>query len=119
MRRRAGELLPIEVEILDAGLALARLGEREFYGFAIAKALKDRDGARWLTAHGTLYKALARLERGGLLESHWEEPDIAAADGRPRRRLYHVTGAGARAHAAVVDEARGGGRSWWPGWEPA
>ena len=33
-------------------------------------------------------------QRAGLLESRWEDPDIAAADGRPRRRLYHVTGLG-------------------------
>jgi PadR family transcriptional regulator PadR len=119
VRRRAGELLPIEVEIIEAALALARSGEREFYGFAIAKAIKDSDGARWLTAHGTLYKALARLERGGLLESCWEAPDEAAAEGRPRRRLYRVTGAGAQAHAAAVAAGRGASTSWRPGWEPA
>lgn len=50
-----------------------------------------------LTAHGTLYKALGRLDEAGLLVSTWEDPQIAAKEGRPRRRLYEVTGAGERA----------------------
>jgi PadR family transcriptional regulator, regulatory protein PadR len=40
------------------------------------------------------------MEAAGLLTSSWEDPDLAAADGRPRRRLYQVTGAGERALAA-------------------
>jgi DNA-binding PadR family transcriptional regulator len=40
------------------------------------------------------------METAGLLASRWELPDPAAAAGRPRRRLYEVTGAGARAMAA-------------------
>jgi len=51
------------------------------------------------TAHGTLYKALGRMEDAGLLESHWEDPDVAVAEGRPRRRLYRVTPLGANAFA--------------------
>jgi PadR family transcriptional regulator len=96
MRRRPGTLLPLEVDILDAGLAL-----RRFHGFQLAKTVADHHGRpRTLTAHGTLYKALQRLEDGGLLASRWEDPDLAAAEGRPRRRLYEVTGAGERALAA-------------------
>ena len=90
-RRRPGALLPLELEILEQGLAAG-----EFHGFAIAKALAA--GSSRLTAHGTLYKALGRLERAGLLESRWEEP---APEGRPRRRLYTVSGAGATALAAA------------------
>jgi len=99
VRRRPGTLLPLEVAILDAGTACAREGDPEFHGFAVAQRIQERDGARRLTAHGTLYKALARLEGGGLLESRWEDPDVAMAEGRPRRRLYHVTPLGARALA--------------------
>jgi DNA-binding PadR family transcriptional regulator len=39
------------------------------------------------------------MEGGGLLESRWEDPDLAVAEGRPRRRLYRVTPLGARAFA--------------------
>ena len=95
-RRRPGALLPLEQAILEAGLAAG-----EFHGFAIAKALAH--GSSRLTAHGTLYKALGRLEAAGLLTSSWEEP---APEGRPRRRLYTVTGDGAAALLAA-DHAPG------------
>jgi PadR family transcriptional regulator, regulatory protein PadR len=101
MRRKPGVLLPIEVDILDAALALRRAGTPHVHGFQLARAIVDRaEASTALTAHGTLYKALARMEGAGLLTSAWEAPDIAAADGRPRRRLYEVTGAGERALAA-------------------
>jgi DNA-binding PadR family transcriptional regulator len=48
-----------------------------------------------LVGHGTLYKALSRLSTMGLLESTWEVPGDDDP-GRPRRRLYRVTGEGAR-----------------------
>jgi PadR family transcriptional regulator PadR len=96
MRRREGALVPLEVAILVAGLDLRSAGQPEFHGFSLAKAIRDGDRARGLTAHGTLYKALDRMERMGLLESRWEDPEVAAAQGRPRRRLYRVTGQGER-----------------------
>lgn len=99
MRRKRGALLPIEEAILAAGLDSRLAGEAEFHGFAIAKAIEAAGDRRRLTAHGTLYKALERLERAGLLESRWEDPALAAEDGRPRRRLYRVTGTGESALA--------------------
>jgi DNA-binding PadR family transcriptional regulator len=95
VRRKADTLLPLEASILTAGLEL-----REFHGYSLARAIKEREAARRLTAHGTLYKALGRMQTAGLLASRWEDADSAAADGRPRRRLYEVTGAGARALSA-------------------
>jgi PadR family transcriptional regulator PadR len=97
MRRREGVLIPLEVAILSAGLAMRSGGASEFHGFQLAKELRDRDGARGLTAHGTLYKALDRMENAGLLQSRWEDPDTAMEQGRPRRRLYQVTAGGERA----------------------
>lgn len=99
MRRKAGTLVPIEVSILEAAIELRVRGAKHFHGFMIAKELKDRQNARLLTAHGTLYKALDRLRKSGLLESEWEDPAIAAQEGRPRRRFYSVTAAG---EAALV-----------------
>jgi DNA-binding PadR family transcriptional regulator len=90
-RRKPGTLLPLELEILEVALSL----EDGFHGFGIAQAMRERTGSRALTAHGTLYKALGRLERFGLLTSRWE--DAAAAEGRPRRRLYELTPTGAAA----------------------
>ena len=87
-------ILPLEQAILEHGVA-----NETFYGFALARALSD--GATALTAHGTLYKALTRMAAAGLLEATWEDAEVAEGDGRPRRRLYRVTGEGARALAAA------------------
>jgi PadR family transcriptional regulator PadR len=100
MRRRLYALLPLELSILGTGLEIQGSGPARFHGFQLAKAMQEREGARRLTAHGTLYKALGRLERWGFLEAAWEDPLIAAERGRPRRRLYRVTPAGARALAS-------------------
>lgn len=93
MRRKPGALVPLELSILEAA---ADRGAESFHGFELAKALADADGAKGLTAHGTLYKALGRLAEQGLLEAEWEDPEIAVREGRPRRRLYRLTGEGAR-----------------------
>ncbi|WP_314224703.1 PadR family transcriptional regulator [Streptomyces zaehneri] len=46
---------------------------------------------------GTIHPILARLERAGILESSWEDPDdhAAANPPRPRRRYYRFTTDGA------------------------
>ena len=59
-------------------------------------------GQTRLTAYGTLYKALDRMERAGYLESRWEDPHFAAQEARPRRRLYGVTALGERALADAL-----------------
>lgn len=100
MRRRPGTLLPIEIAILETALEMRRRGEDDFHGFGIASEIASREGAKRLTSHGTLYKALGRLEDAGLLSSEWEDPELAVEAGRPPRRLYEVTGAGERAYAA-------------------
>ncbi len=103
MRRKKGTLLPIEVSILDAGIDLAVRGIPQFHGFMLAKEIQDRDEAKTLTAHGTLYKALSRLEKFGYLESEWEDPVVAAQESRPRRRFYKVTPAGQAALAKALE----------------
>ena len=99
MRRKAGSLVPLELSILEAGIELVVRGAPYFHGFLIAKEIKEREDARLLTAHGTLYKALDRMQKAGLIESEWEDPATAAAEGRPRRRLYRVTATGEAALA--------------------
>ena len=46
---------------------------------------------------GTVYPALGRLERDGLVRSAWENEADAHADGRPARRYYKLTAPGVRA----------------------
>jgi DNA-binding PadR family transcriptional regulator len=99
-RRRPGTLLPLETEILGVALTMLRSGQPTFHGFGLAQAMREQRGSRALTGHGTLYKALSRLEEFGLLTSRWEDP--AAVEGRPRRRLYELTGQGARAAEQVL-----------------
>ena len=106
-RRKPGTLLPLETEILEAALSLLRRGQASFHGFALAQGIRAESGSRSLTAHGTLYKALGRLEEFGLLTSHWEDGD--AAEGRPRRRLYELTNRGAEvAEQAQAENAEPG-----------
>ncbi|MEV6494703.1 helix-turn-helix transcriptional regulator [Actinoplanes sp. NPDC051633] len=103
--RKPGTLLPIEAEILTTALSLHRAGQETFHGFGLAQAMREQRASRSLTAHGTLYKALGRLEELGLLASSWEDP---ATEGRPRRRLYGLTGRGIHAaDGARVDQAAG------------
>jgi PadR family transcriptional regulator, regulatory protein PadR len=95
VRRKPGQLLAIELSILETAIEMTRGNDREFHGFALAHGIAERDGARSLTAHGTLYKALSRMETAGLLASRWEDAELAVDQGRPRRRLYRVTPHGA------------------------
>jgi PadR family transcriptional regulator PadR len=53
---------------------------------------------------GTLYPALLRMESFGWLTSRWEELDPAQA-GRPRRRLYRLTGEGEQAAREIVERS--------------
>ena len=86
-------LLPLELDLLDALLT-----SPDAHGFALGQALVAQ-GERSVLGHGTLYKALGRLEDGGLVTSAWEQGDPAAL-GRPLRRLYRVTIEGRAALAA-------------------
>ena len=101
-RRKPGTLVPLETDILEVALSMLRSGNAEFHGFGIARDLRDQSGSRSLTGHGTLYKALSRLEELGLLASRWE--DAAAAEGRPRRRLYKLTPRGIETIEHVLAE---------------
>jgi DNA-binding PadR family transcriptional regulator len=105
MRRKPGQLLDLEVRILSVMVDAERVDVPEIHGFALAQRLADQSGSRRLTGHGTLYKALGRLEEFGMLTSRWE--DTEAAEGRPRRRLYELTGEGTRAAGRAL--AEGGG----------
>jgi PadR family transcriptional regulator, regulatory protein PadR len=104
MRRKPGTLVPLEREILEAAVALRAMGVAEAHGFLLARTMDqatDETDGRRLTAYGTLYKALDRLERAGHLTSRWEDPVYAAEAARPRRRFYRLTPAADAALAAA------------------
>ena len=117
MRRKPGALVPLEIAICLSAADLRRDGADEFHGYEIAKRLSDIADRRLLTAYGTLYRALGRLEKMGLLESRWEDPEISARENRPRRRMYTLTALGG---TVVLDAARAAkARARKPKWAPA
>lgn len=101
MRGRPSHLLPLELALVEAGLAFRREGSSSFHGFRAAARLREESGSALFATHGALYKALDRLERRGYLASRWEDAEVALAQGRPRRRLYEVTAAGESAAVAT------------------
>ena len=120
MRRKPGTLIPLEVAVCRCAIELAGDGVREFHGYEMAKKLAEETDHQSLAAHGTLYRALGRLQDMGLLKSRWEDQRIAAAENRPSRRLYSLTAAG-RATAAEARNAAlaGATKRARPGWSPA
>ena len=55
---------------------------------------------------GTVYPALARLERDGFVRSEWEDAVVARREKRPPRRYYRITAAGARVLSAELARYR-------------
>ena len=108
MRRKPNALVPIEEAICRAAMSLRGEGIEEFHGYELAKQLAEAEDRKLLTAYGTLYRALGRLEAMGMLQSRREDPEIAAQANRPGRRLYTLTGLGEKAarEAAAVPERR-------------
>ena len=47
-------------------------------------------------ASGTVYPAMRRLEKAKLVESRWEDQEIADKEQRPLRRYYTLTASGER-----------------------
>ena len=50
---------------------------------------------------GTVYPALRRLAKAGLLSARWEPEEKAHAEARPKRRIYELTAAGREALGAA------------------
>ncbi|MBV8981838.1 MAG: helix-turn-helix transcriptional regulator [Acidimicrobiia bacterium] len=81
-------------------LLLAVVSDGPGHGYALISRLRDRSEGAFDLPEGTVYPALHRLERQGLLGSEW-----ADAGGR-RRRVYRVTAKGAVALAEGQQEWR-------------
>ena len=88
---------------LAAGLVLDALAHGVQYGFDIM----DRTGL----PSGTVYPALSRFERDGLVRSDWEDAQYAHREKRPPRRYYEITAAGERALAEIRQRVRALGRA--------
>ena len=80
---------------------LALLEEGRRYGFEIIEELRGRTGGYLDLKEGTLYPALHRLEKQGLLTAEW----VLTEGGAPPRKYYSITPQGRKS----LDEAR---REW-------
>lgn len=78
---------------LDLALLVA-LGRGPAHGYEMIRRISDDSGGELEFAEGTVYPALHRLERAGLLDSGWDD-----TSGR-RRRVYTLTQQGREAAAA-------------------
>src|SRR5271165_406825 len=72
------------------GILLAVLEPEPRHGYAVMEALRVRSGGQVDLPTGTLYPALHRLERAGLVAANWSQ------GGGRRRRVYELTPAGTR-----------------------
>lgn len=71
---------------------LAAIRDGDAYGLDLV----ERTGL----SSGTVYPVLGRLRRRGWIEGIWEDQAVADEEGRPRRKYYRLTTAGAE----VLDE---------------
>jgi PadR family transcriptional regulator, regulatory protein PadR len=74
-----GQLDLMLLSVLDDGPA---------HGYRVIERLREQSGGAFDLPEGTVYPALHRLERRGLLTSRWSD------DAPRRRRVYEVTEAG-------------------------
>lgn len=69
-----------------AAMILQAISAGFMYGFSIMETTG--------LPSGTVYPAMRRLERDGLIRSQWEKQSIADAEQRPARKYYKLTAAG-------------------------
>jgi len=66
-------------------LLLAAIARQPLHGYGIVEAIREATDGELELAEGTVYPALYRLERAGLLASSW------TTFGGRRRRVYRLT----------------------------
>jgi PadR family transcriptional regulator len=69
-----------------AAMILKAISAGYIYGFSVMEMTG--------LPSGTVYPAMRRLERDGLIRSQWEQESIAIAEQRPPRKYYKLTRAG-------------------------
>ena len=66
-------------------LLLAALRDKPLHGYGLIETIRSSSNGTFDLPEGSIYPALHRLERDGLLKSNWDD-----SDGRPRR-VYSIT----------------------------
>lgn len=85
-------------------LILLALADRDRHGLGIADDVEVRTGGEVRLGPGTLYNAIQKMLKSGLIEVSSERPD--PEDDDPRRRYYRITDVGriqVREEAARLD----------------
>ena len=72
-------------------LLLSLIGQQPMYGYQIIKELERKSQGYFKFKEGTLYPALHRLEKSGLVAGKWQ----ILSSGR-QRRYYYITEKGQR-----------------------
>ncbi|HSC28108.1 MAG TPA: PadR family transcriptional regulator [Vicinamibacterales bacterium] len=78
-------------------LILKTLALEPMHGFGIGQRIKQISGEVFQLNQGSLYPALSRLERDGLIASGWSE-----SDNNRRARYYRLTAAGRKRLSAAT-----------------
>ncbi len=81
---------------------LVALREQPASGLELAKRFSRSIGFFWHATHQQIYRTLARMEA-----DHWLEAAAVSQVGRPDKKVYAVTPAGAQALAAWLAEPAG------------
>ena len=81
------EIMKVSVD----SLLLSLIGQQTMYGYQIIKELERRSLGYFKFKEGTLYPALHRLEKAGLIVGKWQ----TLPNGR-QRRYYYITDKGNR-----------------------
>ncbi len=95
MHRRTDDVLPGTLQML----ILSTLRSGPLHGYAIAKEIKRRSQDRLQVEEGSLYPALQRMLRKGLVTAEW-----VPAGPKRRARVYRLTAEGRKQVAAEVND---------------
>ena len=80
-------------------LLLSLLSGEAMYGYRLVKEMDRRSSGYFRLKEGTLYPALHRLERDGLVEGRWR----TAPTGQ-NRRYYYITAEGHQKLESMLEE---------------
>lgn len=105
LRGTGGENMKYGRELLKGStdhLILSLIGQEPVYGYRLIKEIGMRSEGYFQFKESTLYPALHRLERDGLIKGKWEH----LTNGQ-ERRYYYLTEAGRRVLSEKRDEWKG------------
>jgi PadR family transcriptional regulator, regulatory protein PadR len=92
--------MPVRHELIKSNidsLLLCLINRQPMYGYQIIKELDNRSQGYFRFKEGTLYPALHRLEKSGMIEGKWQ-----ILPSGQQRKYYYITEMG----VALLDEKR-------------